>query len=77
MKDPPLELGSNARVKLHRLDPDLDILCSAFEMIASGVTTVQHLDGAQFGSTREVARGIEEVQYVARYRNECRTLLLR
>jgi len=43
--DLPLELLLATFVQLRDVDPYLDTLCSAFEMIASGVTTVQHLAG--------------------------------
>lgn len=42
--DRPLELWFVERMGLPAVDPRLDTLYSAFEMIASGVTTVQHLD---------------------------------
>jgi 5-methylthioadenosine/S-adenosylhomocysteine deaminase len=41
--DHPLELWFASRLALRDVDPYLDTLYSAFEMIASGVTTVQHL----------------------------------
>jgi cytosine/adenosine deaminase-related metal-dependent hydrolase len=41
--DHPLELWFASRLALRDVDPRLDTLYSAFEMIASGVTTVQHL----------------------------------
>lgn len=41
--DHPLELWLASRLALRDVDPRLDTLYSAFEMIASGVTTVQHL----------------------------------
>ena len=41
--DLPLELWLAAKIGLRQLDPYLDTLYAAFEMIASGVTTVQHL----------------------------------
>jgi 5-methylthioadenosine/S-adenosylhomocysteine deaminase len=39
----------------------LDTLYSAFEMIASGVTTVQHLHGRLPGNLDQVDRGCDEV----------------
>lgn len=41
--DLPLELWFAAKMGLRKVDPYLDTLHSAFELIASGVTTVQHL----------------------------------
>ncbi|MBO6755545.1 MAG: amidohydrolase family protein [Roseibium sp.] len=41
--DHPLELWFASRMGLRAVDPRLDTLYSAFEMIASGVTCVQHL----------------------------------
>jgi cytosine/adenosine deaminase-related metal-dependent hydrolase len=43
--DHALELWFASRLSARRLDPYLDTLYSAFEMIASGVTTVQHIHG--------------------------------
>ncbi len=43
--DMPLELWWVTRMALRDVDTYLDTLYSAFEMIASGVTTVQHLHG--------------------------------
>lgn len=42
-EDQPLELWFATRMGLRSVEPYLDTLYSAFEMIASGVTTVQHL----------------------------------
>lgn len=42
-RDQPLELWFPERLVMRDVDPRLDTLYSAFEMIASGVTTVQHL----------------------------------
>jgi cytosine/adenosine deaminase-related metal-dependent hydrolase len=46
--DLPLETWIAARLGMRAVDPYLDTLYSAFEMIASGVTTVQHLHGHMF-----------------------------
>jgi cytosine/adenosine deaminase-related metal-dependent hydrolase len=43
--DLPLELWIVARLGEYAVDPYLDTLYSAFEMIASGVTTVAHING--------------------------------
>ena len=42
--DLPLELWLTARLGARAIDPYLDTLYSAIEMVGSGVTTVQHLD---------------------------------
>jgi cytosine/adenosine deaminase-related metal-dependent hydrolase len=42
-RDQPLELWFPERLCMRDVDPRLDTLFSAFEMVASGVTTVQHL----------------------------------
>jgi cytosine/adenosine deaminase-related metal-dependent hydrolase len=47
--DLPLELWLAARSAARDVDPYLDTLYSAFEMLASGVTTVQHLHGMRRG----------------------------
>jgi 5-methylthioadenosine/S-adenosylhomocysteine deaminase len=58
----PLQLGSPDmdlepwiihRLRARHVDPYLDTLYSAFEMIQSGVTTVQHIDGMTFASPRQ------------------------
>lgn len=43
-KDMPLELWLTAQLQARRVDGYLDTLYSAFELIGSGVTSVQHLD---------------------------------
>lgn len=52
--DMPLELWWITRMVIRDLDLYLDTLYSAFEMIASGVTTVQHLHGWVPGTLEEV-----------------------
>jgi 5-methylthioadenosine/S-adenosylhomocysteine deaminase len=52
--DHPLELWFASRLALRDVDLRLDTLFSAFEMIASGVTTVQHLHSRAAGSPDEV-----------------------
>jgi cytosine/adenosine deaminase-related metal-dependent hydrolase len=59
--DLPLELWSNLRIKTRGVDPYLDTLYSAFEMINSGVTTVQHLRVAQFGNSADVLGAADAV----------------
>ena len=59
--DMPLELWFVTRLVMRSVDLYLDTLYSAFEMIASGVTTVQHLHGRVPGKLDQVDRGCEEV----------------
>jgi 5-methylthioadenosine/S-adenosylhomocysteine deaminase len=47
--DQPLETSFAARLRFRGVDPYLDTLYAAFEMIASGVTTVQHLHNPRRG----------------------------
>ena len=58
--DLPLELWFAAKIGLRGVDPYLDTLHSAFELIASGVTTVQHLHVSR-GSRQETAVEAEEI----------------
>jgi len=53
-RDQPLELWFPERLVMRDVDPRLDALYSAFEMIASGVTTVQHLQSRAPGKTDAV-----------------------
>jgi cytosine/adenosine deaminase-related metal-dependent hydrolase len=59
--DMPLELWFATRLVSRRVDLYLDTLYSAFEMIASGITTVQHLHGWLPGGLAEVEAGAGEV----------------
>lgn len=59
--DMPLELWFVTRLVCRRVDLYLDTLYSAFEMIASGVTTVQHLHGWIPGGPAAVTDAAEEV----------------
>jgi 5-methylthioadenosine/S-adenosylhomocysteine deaminase len=59
--DMPLELWFVTRLVLRSVDLYLDTLYSAFEMIASGVTTVQHIQSAVPGSTSEVYAKVGEI----------------
>lgn len=52
--DEPLEIWFAARLAMRKIDPYLDTLFSAFEMIASGVTTVQHIQGWAMGNLEQV-----------------------
>jgi 5-methylthioadenosine/S-adenosylhomocysteine deaminase len=58
--DMPLELWFVTRMVARNLNLYLDTLYSAFEMIASGVTTVQHLQGWVPGKLAQVANGADE-----------------
>ena len=58
--DMPLELWFVTRMVARSLNLYLDTLYSAFEMIASGVTTVQHLQGWVPGSLAAVDKGADE-----------------
>ncbi|MCV3273445.1 amidohydrolase family protein [Roseobacter sinensis] len=59
--DSPLEHWFAARLAMRKIDPYLDTLYSAFEMIASGVTTVQHIQGWAVGNIDAVTGSAEEV----------------
>lgn len=52
--DLPLELWFASRLALRDVDPRLDTLYAAFEMLASGVTTVQHLHSRAPGTPEGV-----------------------
>ena len=53
-QDHPLELWFAERLKMRNVPPTLDTLYSAFEMISSGVTTVQHLQSRAPGNLTSV-----------------------
>jgi hypothetical protein len=57
----PLELWFVTRLVARWVDLYLDTLYSAFEMIASGITTVQHLHGWLPGGLEAVEAGAGEV----------------
>jgi cytosine/adenosine deaminase-related metal-dependent hydrolase len=59
--DQPLELWFATRMVARDVDLHLDTLYSAFEMIASGITTVQHLHGRVPGPIANVERGALKV----------------
>ncbi|MCZ8163859.1 MAG: amidohydrolase family protein [Beijerinckiaceae bacterium] len=72
--DHPLELWFASRLALRDVDLRLDTLFSAFEMIASGVTTVQHLHSrapgdaeAVLGAARKVIGAYREIGMRASY----------
>jgi 5-methylthioadenosine/S-adenosylhomocysteine deaminase len=52
--DMPLELWFATRLVTRDVDLYLDTLYSAFEMIASGITTVQHIHGWMPGNLAQV-----------------------
>ena len=59
--DMPLELWFATRLVTRDLDLYLDTLYSAFEMIASGITTVQHIHGWMPGALPQVEERSESV----------------
>ena len=61
--DLPLELWIVRRLASRMVDPYLDTLHSAFELLGSGVTTVQHLHGR---TPRPVARIVDVAKQVMR-----------
>ncbi len=60
-RDQPLELWFPERLAMRDVDPRLDTLFSAFEMVASGVTTVQHLHSRAPGDTGAVLARAEAI----------------
>lgn len=59
--DYALELWFAARLAMRKIDPYLDTLFSAFEMISSGVTSVQHIQGWATGNYDEVVASASRV----------------
>jgi len=60
--DLPLELWISARLGTRGPDPYLDTLYGAFEMLESGVTTVQHLNrGLALGTPEDLEKNYSEV----------------
>jgi 5-methylthioadenosine/S-adenosylhomocysteine deaminase len=59
--DHPLELWFASRLALRDVDLYLDTLYAAFEMVASGVTTVQHLHSRAPGSAADTLHASREV----------------
>jgi cytosine/adenosine deaminase-related metal-dependent hydrolase len=59
--DMPLELWFVTRMVMRRVNLYLDTLYSAFEMIASGVTAVQHIHGWAPGDLKQVEAQCDEV----------------
>src|SRR6266851_3537428 len=58
--DMPLELWFITRMVIRNLDLYLDTLYSAFEMIGSGITTVQHIQGWMPGTLQDVEKRATE-----------------
>jgi cytosine/adenosine deaminase-related metal-dependent hydrolase len=65
--DHPLELWFASRIALRDVDLYADTLFSAFEMIESGVTTVQHLHSRAPGTPEDILAAAEKV--IAAYRD--------
>src|SRR5438132_14030951 len=59
--DYPLELWFASRMAARSVDPYLDTLYSAFEMLESGITTVQHLHGWRIGPAARVIEVADRV----------------
>src|SRR2546423_13528880 len=59
--DYPLELWFASRMAARSVDPYLDTLYSAFEMLESGITTVQHLHGVRIAPVSRVLEAAEQV----------------
>jgi cytosine/adenosine deaminase-related metal-dependent hydrolase len=60
VKDNPLEIWAVSMMGARGVDPYLDTLYSAFEMIESGVTTVQHLHGWLPGPIEQISESASE-----------------
>ncbi len=83
--DFPLELWLASRLAARDVDPYLDTLYSAFEMVESGVTTVQHLHGMRRGPVaawperaRRVLQAYDDIgmrtSYAFGVREQCRVV---
>ena len=75
--DMPLELWFVTRMVTRNVNLYLDTLYSAFEMIASGITTVQHIHGWVPGTLNEVRGQCDDVHPRLRGHRHARVLLLR
>lgn len=64
--DHSLELWFASRIPARKIDLYLDTLYSAFEMIASGVTTVQHIQGWMTGGYETIHAGATKVLHAYR-----------
>src|SRR5829696_275466 len=58
--DHPLELWFASRLSARDVDPYLDTLYSAFEMVESGITTVQHLHSRVPGPPQRIHAAARE-----------------
>jgi len=65
--DHPLELWFASRMSARDIDRYLDTMYSAFEMIASGITTVQHIHGWMAGPLEQINNNA--LQVVNAYRD--------
>ncbi|MDQ0323884.1 cytosine/adenosine deaminase-related metal-dependent hydrolase [Pararhizobium capsulatum DSM 1112] len=59
--DLPLELWLIHRLRARYVDPYLDTVYSAFEMLASGVTAVQHIRAGTIGSIQQSEASAREI----------------
>jgi 5-methylthioadenosine/S-adenosylhomocysteine deaminase len=59
--DYPLELWFASRLAARSVDPYLDTLYSAFEMLESGITTVQHLHGVRIAPASRVLAAADRI----------------
>ena len=59
--DYPLEIWFASRMAARNVDPYLDTLYSAFEMLESGITTVQHLHGVRMTPVSRVLAAAEQI----------------
>src|SRR5712691_11105359 len=59
--DYPLELWFASRMAARTIDPYLDTLFSAFEMLESGITTVQHLHGVRIAPAARVLAVADQI----------------
>ena len=59
--DYPLELWFASRMAARSVDPYLDTLYAAFEMLESGITTVQHLHGVRIAPVSRVLEATEQI----------------
>ena len=82
-RDQPLELWFPERLAMRDVDPRLDTLFSAFEMIGSGGTTVHHLHSRAPGDTQAVLARADQIigayteigmraSYSFAFRDQCR-----
>ena len=75
--DYALELWFASRMAARGVDPYLDTLYSAFEMLESGITTVQHLHGWRIGPAAQGDRGGRPRPQGLRRHRHARVVLVR